>query len=492
MSIRMVVVLFLNFYTTRVLLSNLGVEDYGVYNVVAGFVTMFSFLSTSMSNGIQRFFNFEYGKNGSSGANKVFNTAVIIQLILAVIIVCISEFIGIWYIREKMVIPSTRVFAAHWVFQFSLISFICTILQVPFVAAVMAHENLNFYALISVVDAILKLLVVFLLQLLGADRLIMYGFLVSMISVINLFIYAVYAREHYLEIRFRKTFDKDLFLSMLGFSGWNCFGSFAGVMKEQGINLVLNFFCGPIVNAARGVASQINGGLQSFVQNISVPIRPQVVKSYAIGNFKHCLNLTFSLSKLSCCIIYLLSLPIVLEIDYILDVWLKGNIPEHTSSFVFIVILVSYINNLNSAVSGIVHASGKMRNYQVVTSIISLLCIPGAYIALLIGSSPEVALLMVFIFAMLSQMAALFILRTIIDFKLSDYFKHVLWPFLELVLMTVLLPLVPRYLMPQSFLRLVIVAGVSFIASLLVIYLKVLTDAEKEIINQLAFKLKRK
>lgn len=487
----MVVVLVLTFYTTRVVLSVLGVEDYGVYNVVCGFVSMFSFLSISMSNGIQRFFNFELGKNGTEGACKVYNTALQIQAITAVVIVVLAEGVGIWYLHNKMVIPEPRMHAAEWIFQFSILSFVFAIMQAPFSAAAMAHERMDFCAIVSVLDAVLKLCMVLLVPFFQGDRLIIYGLLFVVISILNFVLYFSYARKNFPEIRFHPVFRKELFLSMIGFSGWNFFGSFAGIMKEQGMNIVLNLFFGPVVNAARGVASQVNSGLQNFVQNISVPIRPQVIQSFAVGNYTRSLNLAFCQSKLSCCLVYFISLPIILEVDFVLRLWLGGNVPEHTDAFIVIIVLVSYLANLNGPVSSVVHASGKMRKYQVVTSLISILCIPAAYVALKLGCSPETALMMTFVFSVASQCASLRILQGIVEFKIGNYVKKVLLPFILLVACTIALPLIPRILMPESWLRFLIVGTVSVLSIGTGVYYIALSRNERDFVLQMIKKKTR-
>lgn len=489
MAVRMVIVLCLNFITTRLVLSSLGVEDYGIYNVVCGFVAMFSFFSTSMANGIQRFFNYEYGKNGIVGANKVFNTAMIIQTLTAIIILVLIESIGIWYLHAKMVVPIERIFAAECIFHFSVASFIITIIQAPFVAVIMAHEKMDFYALVSVLDAVLKIFIAYLITIVFTDKLITYGFLLLLISLFDIVIYIWYIKKNFLQINIKFRFYKDLFYSMLKFSGWNMFGSFAGIMKEQGINLMLNLFFGPVINAARGIANQINGGLQSFVQNLSVPIRPQVIKSYAIEDYERTLSLTFNLSKFSCCLIYFISLPIILEINYILNIWLGDNIPPYTNTFVIIIIFITYINNLNSPVSGIIHASGNMKTYQLVTSLISLLCLPSTYVFLIMGYSPEIALIMVLIFGIISQYAALKILQRVIKFDLSNYMKNVLFPFFCLVLLTILIPLLPVIYMEQSFLRLVVVTLVSSLSIIIGFYFIILNKTEKVLFKNMIFKI---
>lgn len=492
MAIRMVFVLVLTFYTTRVILNILGVEDYGVYNVVCGFVSMFAFLNTSMSNGIQRFFNYELGKNGEDGATKVFNTALLIQLILAIVIIVLTESIGIWYLHSKMVIPADRLFAAEWIFQFSILSFLFIIIQVPYTAAVMAHERMDFFAIISVLDAVLKLAIVFAIPLFPGDSLIVYGILFALISVLNFFLYFIYCRRNFKEIKFRRIFEKPLFFSMLGFSGWNIFGAMSGVMKEQGINLVLNLFFGPVVNAARGVASQINGGLQSFVSNITIPVRPQVVQSYARGAYGRTMNLTYSVSKLSCSFLYLCSLPVALEIDYILKIWLGDSIPEHTNTFVIIVILTTFVNNLNAAVSGVVHASGKMMTYQTVCSFIAMMCIPFSYFGLKVGLSPEFALVMVFVWTALSQAAALVILKRIVDYSIKTYLIKVILPLFAVISITFWPSAIIRMYMQEGIVRFIIVCFVSVFITILGIYLIALDKSEKNLVKSMLNKIMKK
>ena len=382
LSIRMVIVLVINLFTTRIVLKALGVVDYGVYNVVCGFVAMFGFLNTSMSNGIQRFFNYEYGKNGVEGANKVYSTSLYIQTALALIIVVVVESFGLWYLHNKMVIPADRIVAAQWVFQFSIITFVIGIMQAPFSAAVTAHERLDFYAIISVLDAVLKFGIAYIILAISTDKLILYGILMASISVINIIIYYSYCKSHFSEIIFKRGLNKGLFKSMMEFSGWNLFGSFSGVMADQGINLVLNFFFGPVVNAARGVALQVNGAVHSFVTNISMPVRPQVTQSYAIGDLRRTMSLTYSVSKITCVIVMVLAIPASLEIDYLLRLWLGSDVPEHTAAFTIIILLTSIVTNLNWATSGVVHATGIMRDYQVWGSILRVLSVPVAFIVL--------------------------------------------------------------------------------------------------------------
>ena len=485
MSIRMVIVLCITLYTTRAILDVLGVEDYGIYNVVCGFVSMLAFLNTSMSNGIQRFFNFEYGKNGEVGANRVYNTALIIQSLLAIVILVLAESFGLWYMYEKMVIPAERFIAAQWIFQLSLVSFLFIIMQAPYTAAVMAHEKMDFYAIVSVLDAILKLGIVFAIPLLDGDGLIIYGILLSLISVLNFILYYVYCKKNFNEIKFHIIFDRSLFRSMLGFSGWNVFGSFANMMKEQGINLVMNLFFGPIVNAARGIAVQINSGLQSFVANLGISIRPQIVQSYAKGDIDRTMNLYFSIRKLSCCLLYFIALPVIIEIDFILHIWLGENIPDHTTSFIAIIILTSFVNNLNAATSNVVHASGKMMLYQVTGGLAILLSIPLAYWALKYGASPEWALLMSFITMMLAQIIALIVLKRIVRYSIKEYIRKVLFPFIGVVLICSPIIYFTSTLFNEGLLRFCIITSISTIVVGIAIYIIGLNAKEKSLIRNM-------
>lgn len=493
LSVRMVIVLCINLYTTRAVLALLGVEDYGIYNVVCGFVSMFTFLNTSLSNGIQRFYNYELGKNGLDGARKVFNTARIIQIALIIIVIIVAETVGLWYLCNKMVIPESRFAAALWIYQFAIVSFVFVIVQAPYTAAVMAHERMDFFAVVSVLDAVLKLAIIFIIPILKNDNLIVYGLCLSLISVFDFLCYLIYAKVNFTEIKIEKHFERQLFRDMLGFSGWNIFGSFSGVIKEQGINLVFNWFFGPVVNAARGVAMQVNSGLQGFVSTITTPVRPQVIQSYAQGNVDRTMNLTYSISKLSCMFLYLMALPVICEIDFILRLWLGSNIPQHTNTFVVIIILISFINNLNGAVSGVVHASGKMKTYQLSTSFTSFLCIPLSYLMLKFGFAPEWALWIVFATMVATQTVSLIVLKTIVSFKISEYLKRTILPLFLVIISTFWIPLIIRVCMVEGWLRFVLVVISSLATCALSVYFIGFNKSERVLVNNMIInKLKRK
>lgn len=497
LTIRMVIVLLISLYTTRVVLKVLGVEDYGVYNVVCGFVSMFAFLNTSMSNGIQRFFNFELGRNGEEGANKVFVTSLIIQTLLAFIIIVLVETFGLWYLHNKMVIPDDRILAADYIFQFSVLGFLFVIMQAPYTAAVMAHEKMDFYAVVSVLDAVLKLAIVLVLPLLAGDSLIWYGILMLGINAVNFFLYFIYSKARFPEIKIKRIFDRPLFNSMLDFSGWNLFGSFSGIMQEQGINLVINFFFGPIVNAARAVASQVNAGLEGFVTNITIPVRPQVVQSYARGDNNRMMDLTFSISKLSCCFLMMMAIPVSIEIHYVLNIWLGDSVPEYAAAFTVIILFSSIISNLNAATSNVVHATGKMKNYQFWGSLVKISSVPIAFVVLKYYKQPELALLVVFICRTAGHIVGLFIVRDLVNLSLRQYLLKVVIPIMIVIMLSLGVSLPIHFLMNEGFMRLLLVTIVSVSTAGLSLYYIAFEKHERSLALQLLngvlskFKLKR-
>lgn len=485
LSVQQIIVLFVGLYTSRVILNVLGVEDFGIYNVVCGFVAMFAFLNTSMTNGIQRFYNYEYGKNGEAGAHKVFNVSIYIQAVLCLLILLLTETLGLWYVLEKMVIPETRASAAVWIYQFSIGSLLLLVLQIPYNAAILAHEKMLFFSVLRILDAVLKLVVCFLIQYSAIDKLIYYGFLMLLISLTNWIISYAYVRRNIKEAVFRFVFEKDLFKNMLSFSGWNLFGSFSGVAKSQGINLVLNLFFGPVVNAARGVAYQVLSAIRGFTSTISVSGRPQLMQSYAQGDIQRTFTLMFSLSKVSYMALFFVALPVMLEIDYLLNIWLGDTVPEQAGLFVVVVIMTGLVDVFNPPTSFVVHATGKMAKYQTVNGLVSLFVIPISYIVLSMGAPAVSALLLSLIFTLFGLFISLFILRSILYFSIRQYVKEV---FVPLALITTISSVSTYYvqsLFNEGFLRLVIVTLFSCVIAGSCIYIFGLNSSEKLMVKKL-------
>ncbi len=494
MSIRMVIVLLINLYTSRVLLKTLGVEDYGVYNVVAGFVMMFTFLNASLSNGIQRFYNFHLGIGKTENVNMVFNCAMLIQSILALLIVLPAEGIGTWYIQNKMVLPEGRLYAAQWIFHLAIITFVIHIIQVPYNAAVMAHERMDFYAFANIFYTILILVGVWMLPLINNDSLILYGGIILFSATIQIIAYIYYCKKQFKEIYFIRRLDRKMIKEMTSFSGWNIFGTIGQMLKDQGVNLILNLFFGPIVNAARAVAYQVNSGFQSFVANIAIPIRPQVVQSYAQENYHRAYNLTFTTSKMSCFALLMMALPVTFEIDYILRIWLGDNIPQHTSIFIILVIIDSFLLNLNSAISTIVHASGKMKTYQLCGGMVSIISVICVYFVISIFNISELAFVTLIIGDIIRQVIALFVLKKIDENRLSlvDYSKNVIIPLLSVGILSLILPVSIRYFIPQGLFRFVVVIITSLLSVVTFIYFFGLSQSEKQLFNPIVSKIANK
>lgn len=479
---RLILTMFISLYTTRVVLNVLGIVDFGIYNVVCGFVALFSFLNTTMSNGIQRFYNYEAGKNGIEAVTRVYQTAILIQLLLTLLILLIIEPFGIWYINNVMVIPDDRIFAANWVFQFSLLSLVFLVLQVPFSAAVMAHEKMDYYATVGILDAFLKLGIVFVLPYIRSDSLIVYGLLVFMVSILNFLLYSIYALKNFSELKLAKVYHKDLFKNIFKFTGWNLVEMFAWTTQGQGVNMVMNFFCGPVANAAQGIASNISSAINSFCSNLSVAFRPQLVQSYAAGNYARTTNMMFTMSKAMFVMMTMMVIPLSLEMNFVLKIWLGDVIPEYTLQFAILVLLSMLPRNMTMALSQVVHASGKMKNYQLGSAIIILLVLPISYILLKLSYSPVYIYICNIIIFILLWIVDLYLLRKIFSFSMKKYFNKVAIPCILIMIISAVFPYVVHQFMSESFLRLIIVSVVAIIAIVIISYIILLNNKEKELL----------
>lgn len=492
LSLRMVFVLFVSLYTSRVFLNVLGVEDYGISNVVAGFVSMFSFLNISLANAIQRFYNAELGKNGSKDITKVYNTSLVIQGIIAFLVVALLESVGLWYLYEKMVIPSDRFEVAFWLYQFSTISAAVVIMQSPFTAAVMAYERMNTYAVISILEVILKLGFALALPYISIDRLLMYGAFYMVLSILTFLSYFIYSKKEFNELHFQRSYKKSMFKDMISFSGWNLCGTFACMIREQGLNMVLNIFFGPIVNAARGVAYQVSGALQGFVSNLSLAAKPQMVQSFATGDSSRTIKLMYTMSKLSFIFLFVLSVPVIFNIDYILHLWLGNVVPDHAANFVILVIITNFMNNLNAPLSNVVYATGNMRNYEVTFSVINLLIIPISFIVLKLGAPAEMAFIVYLVMTVFVQIGCLLVIHTLTKISLSDYFMSLIVPIVIVACITLPLIYIINFYLQQKLIGIVIEYIVITLLSSVLFYYVVLDSTEKKFVNNIIYKLKKR
>ena len=492
LAIRMVFVLFVSLYTSRVFLNVLGVVDYGISNVVAGFVSMFGFLNTSLSNAIQRFYNSELGLSGKDGVTKVYNTSLIIQGIIAISVFLLLETVGLWYLTEKMVIPEDRFRVAFWLYQFSTISAVLVIMQSPFSAVIMAYEKMNVYALFSIFDTLLKLVFALILPYINIDKLLMYGFIYMVITLINFLLNFFYSKIKIKEIYFKKVYSKNMFKNMISFSGWNLLGTFACMAREQGLNLILNLFFGPAINAARGVAYQVSGALQGFVSNLSLAAKPQMVQSFATGDSTRTMKLMYTMSKLSFVVLFVLSLPIIFNIDYILHLWLGNSVPQHAASFVVLVIITNFFNNLNAPLSNVVYATGQMRNYEITFSTINLLIIPFSYFALKFGAPAESVFVVYLIMTIFVQLGCLIVLKAIVNISLGEYMKSLVIPILVIILLTIPIVYVICLALPKNIIFIVLEYMVIVPYVSVLFYFILLDSSEKNIVKGIANKIFKK
>ena len=475
--------MFVSIYTTRVVLNVLGVEDYGIYNVVCGFVSMFGFLNTSLSNGIQRFYNYEETNGGSEALKRVFQTAFLIQLCLAILVFILVEGIGIWYINNKMVLPECRVPAANWVFQCSVISLILVIFQIPYSAAILAQEKMDYYAIVSIIDVLLKLLIVLALPYFSGDYLVVYGVLQVLVSLLNFVLYVGYSKKCFSELTLENVFYKDLFVSIFKFSGWNVLDTFAWMTQNQGVNMVINLFRGTSVNAARGVAGQIQVAISSLCSNLVIAFRPQLVQSYAGGDLIRTKKMMYSMSKIMFILYFALALPLCVEIDYILNLWLGNNVPPYTAQFTILALISMIPRNFTMALSQVVHATGKLSRYEITTCFVVMLSLPLSYIALKVGYSVISVYcidLAVFIALFIS---CLLVFRTIFPLSVPDYLKRVMAPCALLAILAVSFSIAIRSLMAESsFVRLVVVVISSIIAVVFLSFIIVLDKNERRLV----------
>lgn len=465
--IRMFFVLIVSLYTSRVVLNTLGVSDYGVYNVVAGFVTLFAFLNATLTSSMQRFFNYEKGLNGDSGFNEVYSTGFRIHVILAAVILVILETFGIWYVNGVMVLPECRLFAANIVFQVSVLSMVLVIIEIPYLSAIMAQEKMNYYALVSIIDVVLKLAIVLVLPFLPSDKLITYASLVLIITITNFLMYFLYAKKKF-QLHIEHSIDKDLFKQLMSFSGWNLVGTFAFMLKGQGVNMVLNYFCGTLINAARGVAFQVNSGLVGFSSSIATAYRPQVVESYAKKEYNRFLRLSFSQAKVCYALLYILSVPLIMEIDFVLKIWLGKTIPDSANIFTILVLLDAVICTLITPFTQMVFSTGNIKTYQIVTSIINLLLVPFCWLALKLGYSATSVFVITIVFSVANLIANVFLVKRVFYFSVPQYLTNVIVPCLML---TALLPVIPFLLktsMESSWLRLILIILADLVSALVI------------------------
>lgn len=431
--VRMLVLMLVGLYTSRVVLEALGENDFGIYSVVGGVVAMFTIISGALNSAVQRFITFEMGKGKDAQLNKVYSTAVTIQLILAVIIVILAEPAGIWFIRNEMTISPDRIPAAEWVLHFSLLSFVINLMSVPQMASITAHEKMSAYAWIGILDGLLRLGTALLIMHSGGERLIQYAALMAGTVLIVRAAYGIYCRRHFEECRYRPVFDRKLMKEMFSFAGWNFVGVTSGVLRDQGGNILVNLFSGPAVNAARAVAVQLNGAVQGFVTNFMTAVNPQITKSYAAGEKEYMFSLVRRSARMSFYLLLMFVLPLVLNTEAVLEFWLK-DVPAHTTLFVQLFLVFALSESLSNPLITAMLATGKIRNYQLVVGGIQLLNIPVSYVFLRMGAHPEVTVIVAIALSQCCLFARLLMLGRATGFPVLEYLTKVYFKAVIIVL----------------------------------------------------------
>lgn len=478
---RMLVMMVVSLYTSRVVLDTLGVSDYGIYNVVGGFVTMFSLISGAMTTATQRFLSFAIGEGKKQEVTSLFSTAVIIHIGLALIILLLGETVGVWFVANKMNFPTGRYTAAIWVFEFSLLTFLVSVINVPYNAAIIAYEKMSAFAYISIIEVVLKLVIVYLLLLAPFDRLIFYAILMAIMQLGVQLIYASYTHCKIKTCHCNWKLNHEYFKQMTSFVSWNLIGSLAGVCKDQGLNVVLNLFFGTAVNAARGVAIQVSTAINRFVTNFQMAMNPQLVKLYAAEEKQEMFKLVFRGSRFSYLLLLCLSLPVVIEAPFILNIWLV-RVPDYTVSFLRLIIFTALIDSLSNTLITSMHASGKVRDCQIVVGGLSLLTLPLAYLLLKMGYNPTSALVAALFISVLCLFARVALLSRTIEFPAVSFLRQVALKMLLLTIASYAIPLALYHFTNVNWWTFIIVCIVSFISGVIFSYYLGIEKHEREVI----------
>ena len=450
---RMLVVMVVTFYMSRVILKVLGASDYGVYDVVGGIVTMMSFLNGALSASTSRFLTFELGKGNEDKLKRTFSASLNLHICIALLVLLFGETFGLWFLYEKLVIPPERLTAAFWVLQFSIITTIINFTQVPYSASLISHENMSIYAYVGLYEAFSKLAIVYLVSISPIDRLIFYALLLMVNTFCIQAFYRLYTKKKYAECRFRLIKDRALYKMLLGYSGWDLFGGLAIVCQSQGINIVLNLFFGPVVNAARAFASQVQSAVNMFISNFLIAVRPQVVKSYAEGDKEHMFYLTFTSAKFAYLLMLALILPICFEVDFILNIWLGETMPSDTPVFVLIIMVTCLMETFHSASLMPYHAIGKIKLGNIVGGTLMMLALPISYIVLKMGAPSYFVFIAIFAVNLTQMFWGWMIVQRYESFSYKRLIKGVYLPDFAITCLSIIAPVIIRSCMTPGWLR---------------------------------------
>ena len=447
--IRTLATMGIGLYTSRIVLNVLGIEDFGVYNVVGGVVAMFSIISSSLSQSISRYLTYELGKGSTRQLRTIFCTSVNIQIIISIIVLIFAETLGVWFLNTKMNIAEDRAYAANWVLQFAILSFIVTLISVPYNAAIIAHEKMKAFAYVGILEASLKLVIVFALYFSPIDKLITYSFMLFLVSCIIRFIYGKYCKKNFEECRYELIMDKKLISSMSKFAGWNFISSSAYIFNTQGVNIISNLFFGVAINAARGIAIQVDSITKTFVNNFLTAVRPQIIKSYSSGEIDYTSKLICRSTKLSFFLMMLFAVPLIFETETVLNLWLK-NYPEYAPDFIRLTMVLSLVCLLGDLLYTNILAIGKLKKYMILETSISCTIFIFSYILFNLGYSPIIPyIIFIFVYTLLIVVRLIF-LKKLEDFPIYEYWNGTLYPALKVSAISIILPVLIKIALPSS------------------------------------------
>ena len=476
--------MFVTLFTSRVILNTLGVDDYGIYNVVGGFVAMFAVLSSSLSNAISRFITYELGRGDKNKLNIIFCTGVNIQLGMSLIIFFVCEAIGVWFLNCEMNIPVDRLYAANWVLQLCMVTFCINLISVPYTAAITAHEKMDAYAYISILEVLLTLGAVYLLAVSPIDKLISYTILLFLVKLLIRFIDGWYCSKHFEECKYRIVFEKNILKEMSTFAGWNFFGNAAYLFNTQGVNMLMNIFFGVAVNAARGVAGQVDVAVKMFVGNFMAAVNPQITKSYASGDMTYMHMLIYRSSKLSGYLLLFFAIPVLFEADEILYIWLK-TVPDYTALFLRILIISSFFDTVfSSPMVTAVNATGRIKKYQIWVTCIGCLVFPISWIVFKLGAGAWSTYVVYGVIYLILIFVRIFLLRELINLDPWDFIKKVMLPYIPVVCMTFIAPTLVVCFMDEGVIRLLITCALSVLWTTTIVYTVGLTKSERTFIYE--------
>lgn len=424
---RMAITMVVQIYTSRVILENLGVTDYGIYSIVGSFIVMFMFISGPLEAATQRFMTFELGRGNENRLNTIFNVSFYSYIILALCLAAVIELVGSWYIGNKMQMPEDRVPAALWTFHLSVFALVFNLCKIPFSALIIAYERMSYYAYVSIVDVILKLLGAASLAYFATDKLKLYAVNITLVSIIGFFILLIYCVTQFKKVRLSRIWDKKLFREMISFSGWTMFGSVASMTSNQGLNVLLNYFFGVVVNAAMGIATQVSTAVNQFVENFQIAFRPQIVKYYAAGEKDNLYSLMFNATRYSMILLFAITCPVIFNIDFILEIWLKTP-PEHTSSFAIVFLMISFVATMSAPLVMVVQATGTIKKYQIAISSCIMLTILLSFVCLRFGVPAITVLLVKLCVELLCYVVRLMFVRKLVKLPMRLYVSKALLP----------------------------------------------------------------